>query len=189
MPTLTHIENEATAAMTKAVEFFKQETRGIRTGRAHPGLVEHIRIDVASYGSSMELRELASISVPEPSTLLVKPFDPGTLKDIEKGLQTSSLGVTPNSDGKSIRLPIPPLSGERRQSLIGQVRKMAEGQKIVVRNARRDGNRAIDAEQKAKTCSEDEAEAAKERIQTQTRKTEELIEEALKAKTKEIEEV
>ena len=114
----TAIEQDCGVAMGKAVDFFKQELRGLRTGRAHPGLIEHVKIEVSSYGSTMELRELATISVPDPGTLLVKPFDPGTLKDIEKGVQTSSLGVTPISDGKNIRLPIPPLSGERRQQLI-----------------------------------------------------------------------
>ncbi|MFQ5494576.1 MAG: ribosome recycling factor, partial [Phycisphaerae bacterium] len=83
------IEQECRSRMTKAVEFLKQEVRGIRTGRAHPGLVEHLKIEVTSYGSTMELREIASISVPDAGTLLVKPFDPTTLKDIEKGLQTS----------------------------------------------------------------------------------------------------
>jgi len=183
------LEKDCSAKMVKAVEFLKQELRGVRTGRAHPGLVEHIKIEVASYGSTMELRELATISVPEPSTLLVKPFDPGTLKDIEKGLQSSSLGVTPQSDGKAIRLPIPALSGERRQQLLQQVRKMAEAQKVAVRNARRDSNKAIDAAEKAKTMSEDEAEEMKDRIQKTTKKHEDDIDALIAAKTKEIEEV
>ncbi|MBI4718035.1 MAG: ribosome recycling factor [Planctomycetes bacterium] len=183
------IEKDCTSKMSKAVEFLKQELRGVRTGRAHAGLVEHIKIVVASYGSTMELRELATISVPEPSTLLVKPFDPGTLKDIEKGLQTSSLGITPMSDGKSIRLPIPPLSGERRQQLVQQVKKMAEAQKIAVRNARRDANKAIEAEEKGKTIGEDDAKEAKDRVQKATNKFEAEIDGVVSAKTKEIEEV
>jgi len=183
------IEKECSAQMVKAVEFLKQELKGLRTGRAHPGLVEHLKIEVSSYGSSMQLRELATISVPEPSTLLVKPFDPGTLKDIERGIQTSTLGVTPQSDGKAIRLPIPPLSGERRQQLAQQVKKMAEAQKVVVRNARRDGNKFIDAEEKAKTVSEDEAKEIKERIQKLTKKHEDEIDAQVKTKTKEIEEL
>ncbi len=182
-------EKDCSGKMDKAVEFLKQELRGIRTGRAHPGLVEHIKIEVSSYGSTMELRELATISVPEPSQLLVKPFDPGTLKDIEKGLQTSSLGVTPQSDGKAIRLPLPALSGERRQSLLQQVKKMAEAQKVAVRNARRDANKAIDALEKAKTISEDDATEIKERIQKLTNKHETDIDAVVATKTKEIEEV
>ncbi len=137
----------------------------------------------------MELRELATISVPEPITLLVKPFDPGTLKDIEKGLQTSDLGITPMNDGKAIRLPIPPLSGERRQQLVQQTKKMAEAQKISVRNARRDANKAGDAAEKAKTVSEDQASDLKDAVQKLTKKYEDEIDAILAAKAKEIEEV
>jgi len=183
------IEKECSAKMAKVVEFLKQELRAVRTGRASPALVEHVRIEVASYGSTMELRELASISVPDPSTLLIKAFDPGTLKDIEKGLQTSSLGVTPMNDGKAIRLPIPPLSGERREQLVQQVKKMGEAQKIAIRNARRDANKAVDAVEKAKTISEDEAKDSKDRVQKLTKKHEDEIDKAVAAKTKEIEEV
>jgi len=186
---LSKIEKECSSKMGKAIEFLKQELRGIRSGRAHPGLVEHLKIDVASYGSTMELRELASISVPDPSTLLVKPYDPSTLKDVEKGLQTSELGIAPQSDGKAIRLPIPPLSGERRQQLVQQVKKMAEAQKVAVRNTRRDANKAIDGEEKAKTASEDEAKDAKDRIQKLTKRHEDEIDTLVTAKSKEIEEV
>jgi ribosome recycling factor len=189
MPSLERIEKDCAAAMKKAVEFFKQEARGIRTGRAHPGLVEHLKLEISSYGSTMELRELATISVPEPTTLLIKPFDPGTLKDIEKGIQTSAIGFTPQSDGKVLRLPVPPLSGERRQELIAQVKRMTEQQKVAVRNARRDANKAIDAEEKAKTISEDEAKDAKDRVQKLTANHEKELDEVLKAKQKEIEEI
>ncbi len=183
------IEKECSSKMAKAVEFFKRDLRGVRTGRASPALIEHMKIAVASYGSTMVLREMATISVPDPSTLLVKPFDPGTLKDIEKGLQTSSLGVTPMNDGKAIRLPIPPLSGERRQQLAQQVKKMGEAQKIAVRNARRDANKTIDVAEKAKEASEDEAKDAKERVQKTTKKYEDEIDALIAAKSKEIEEV
>jgi ribosome recycling factor len=189
--TMSHsaIENECSAKMAKAIEFFKQELRGVRTGRATPGLIEHFKVEVSSYGSTMELRELATISVPQPTTLLVKPFDPGTLKDIEKALQTSSLGVTPMNDGKAIRLPIPPLSGERRQQLIQQVKKMAEAQKVTVRNARRDANKTIDTQQKEKAISEDQAKDTKDHIQTLTSKHEAEIDTVITAKAKEIEEI
>ncbi len=183
------IEKDASTMMAKAVEFLKLEFRGVRTGRAHPGLIEHIKIDVTTYGSTMELRELATISVPDPSTLLIKPFDPGTLKDIEKSLQKADLGIAPQSDGKAIRLPIPPLSGERRQQLVQQLKKMTEAQKTAVRNARRDANKAADAAEKAKSLSEDESEDAKNRVQKLTKKHEDEIDSILKAKIKEIEEV
>jgi ribosome recycling factor len=186
---VTPIEKDASANMAKAVDFLKQEFRGVRTGRAHPGLIEHIKIEVASYGSTMELRELATISVPDPATLLIKPFDPGTLKDIERSLQTSDLGIAPQSDGKAVRLPIPPLSGERRQQLVQQVKKMAEAQKVAVRNARRDANKAADASEKAKTISEDESKDVKDRVQKLTKKHEDEIDALLGAKTAEIEQV
>ena len=183
------IQKECSAKMAKAVEFLKQELRGVRTGRAHPGLIEHIKLEVASYGSTMELRELATVSVPDPSTLLVKPFDPGTLKDIERGLQASDLGIAPQSDGKAIRLPIPPLSGERRQSLVQQVKKMAEAQRIAGRNAGRDANKAADGEEKAKTIGEDQAKDIKDAVQKATKKYEDEIQAVLTAKSKEIEAV
>ncbi len=181
------IEKECVANMSKAVEFLKQEVRAVRTGRAHPGLVEHLRIEVSSYGSTMELRELATISVPDPGTLLVKPFDPGTLKDIEKGLQTSDLGIAPQNDGKAVRLPVPPLSGERRQQMVLQVKKMGEAQKVVVRNARRDANKAADAAEKAKEISEDQSKDLKDVVQKHTKKYEDEIQSILTAKAKEIE--
>ena len=183
------IKKTCTAGMDKAIEFLKHEYRGIRTGRAHAGLIEHLKIEVSSYGSTMELRELATISVPEPSTLLVKPFDPTTLKDIEKGIQTSDLGISPNSDGKAIRLPVPALSGERRQQLVQQIKKLAEAQKVAIRNARRDANKAADAAEIAKTLSEDQAADIKDSVQKLTKKHEDDIASILAAKTKEIEEV
>jgi len=181
-------EKECRASMAKTVEYLKQELRGVRTGRASPGLVEHLKIEVASYGSTMELRELASITAPEPSLLVVKPFDPGTIKDIERGISTSDIGITPQSDGKSIRLPIPALSGERRHQMVQQIKKMAEAQKISVRNIRRDMNRHIESEKKDGILTEDEADATKERIQKLTKQHEDAIDAQVVAKTKEIEE-
>ncbi len=181
------IEKSCKAAMQKCVDFLKEELRGVRTGQASPGLVDHIRVEVASYGSTMPLRELAAISCPEPVTIVVKPFDPGTIKDIEKGLQTSDLGITPSSDGKIIRLPIPPLSGERRQQLSSQVRKMGEEQKVAVRNVRRDANKKIDASKKDSVLSEDEADNAKDAVQKLIKSFEGEIDKLVKEKSTEIE--
>ena len=183
---IDEIEFECQEQMEKASDFLRQEFRGIRTGRASPGLVEHLRVEVESYGSTMELRELASISVPEPTQLLVKPFDPTTLKDIDRAIQASGLGITPMSDGKVIRLPVPPLSGERRQQLLGQVRKLGENQKIAVRNIRRDANKKVDAEQKAKEISEDDADRSKENIQEFIKDAEKQIDSLVTNKSKEI---
>jgi len=180
------IEKECQSAMSKAVEYLKDELRGVRTGQATPGLVEHIRIEVASYGSHMQLRELAAISVPDPVTILIKPFDPGVIKDIERGLQTSELGITPSSDGKMIRLPIPPLSGERREHLVAQVRKMGETQKVAVRNIRRDADKQIDGEKKDGALSEDQANTVKDAVQKLTKSKEKTIDDLVAAKAAEI---
>ncbi len=183
------IEFECEESMEKAADFLRQELRTVRTGRASPGLVDHLKVPVESYGSTMELRELASISVPQTNLLLLKPFDPATLKDIERAIQTSDIGITPMSDGKVIRLPVPPLSGERRQQLLGQVRKLGEKQKVAIRNIRRDANKQIDAEQKEKKIAEDDAERSKENVQELTRKFENQVDKLVSAKAKEIEEV
>lgn len=183
------IEFESEELMEKAVDFLRSELKTVRTGRASPGLVEHLRVPVESYGSTMELRELASISVPEANLLLLKPFDPGTLKDIERAIQASDIGITPMSDGKVIRLPVPPLSMERRQKMLAHVRKLGENQKVAVRNIRRDANKKVDTDEKGGQMSEDEAEKSKENVQEMTRKYENQIDALVAAKTKELEEV
>lgn len=183
------IEFEAEEMMDKAVEHLRGEMKSIRTGRASPGLVEHLRVSVESYGSTMDLRELASISVPEANMLLLKPFDPGVLKDIERAIQASDIGITPMSDGKIIRLPVPPLSGERRQKMLAQVRKLGEAQKVAVRNIRRDANKKVETEEKENGLSEDEAEKSKENIQELIKKYEAQIDGLVAAKAKELEEV
>lgn len=184
------IEFEAEEAMEKAVSFLKQEFRGVRTGRASPGLVEHVKVKVPAYGEApMELKALATITAPDPSLLLVKPFDPTTLKDIERALQEASLGINPQSDGKVIRLPIPALSGERRQQIAGQIKKMAEAQKVALRNARRDAIQKIDAEKKAGTMPEDAAKKGHEGMDKLIKKYEGTLDEMTAAKTKEITQV
>ena len=184
------IEFEAEESMEKAITFLKQEFRGVRTGRASPGLVEHVKVKVPAYGEApMDLKALATITTPDPSMLLVKPFDPTTLKDIERSLQEASLGINPQSDGKVIRLPVPSLSGERRQQIAGQIKKMSEGQKVVLRNARRDAIQKIDAEKKAGTMPEDEAKKGHDSIDKLTKKYETTIDDMTAAKTKEVTQV
>jgi len=187
---LDEIEFDAEERMEKAVDFIKSEFRGVRTGRASPGLVEHVKITVPAYGDApMDLKSLASISTPDPTMIMIKPFDPNTLKDIERGLQAAALGINPQSDGKIIRLPIPPLSGERRQQIIGQIKKMAEAQKIAIRNIRRESIQKVDAEKKAGDIPEDDAKKGHERIDQLTKKYEGIVDGMLAAKTKEVEQV
>jgi len=184
----SEMEKPCREGMEKCVAYLKDELRGVRTGRASPGLVEHLKVEVASYGSTMALRELATISTPDAVTVLIKPFDPSTVKDIDKAIQSSDLGISPSTDGKVIRLPIPPLSGERRTQLTTQVKKLGETQKVAIRNVRRDTNKHIDAAQKDSKLTEDEAKAAKDRIQKMTKKFEGQVDEVTAAKTKEISE-
>jgi len=178
----------AEEAMDKAQDYARSELRGIRTGRASTALVEYVKVE--AYGSMTELRQLALISVPEPTQLLVKPFDGTTLQACAKGIQNAGLGLNPVVEGKQIRLVLPGLSGERRNQLIGTVKQIGEQSKVTLRNARRDANKAIDAAAKDKSqhISEDEAEGTKEEVQTLLKKYESQIEELISSKIKEIQE-
>lgn len=172
--------------MDKAVEYLRSELRGVRTGRASPGLVEFVKVDY--YGSPTNLRELAQVSVPEPSQLLIKPFDPSVNQEIVKAIQSSGLGLNPMSEGKQIRLMIPPLSGERRSQLSQSIKHMGEQAKIAIRNTRRDANKHIDTleKDKANSVNEDQAKNAKDEIQELTKKHETTIDELIAGKSKEI---
>ncbi len=171
--------------MEKAVSFLGSEFRGIRTGRATTGLVEHIKVDY--YGSSTPLQQLASLATPEANLIVIKPFDPSSIKDIERAILASELGISPQSDKRVVRLTVPPLSGERRTQLVSQVKQLAEQGRISIRNIRRDANKHIDQEQKDKKATEDEAASSKDDIQELTKKYEEKVSELLKSKTKEME--
>ncbi|MEN6505709.1 MAG: ribosome recycling factor [Planctomycetaceae bacterium] len=171
--------------MDKALEYLRTEFRGIRTGRASVGLVDHIKVDY--YGSPTDLRQLASISTPDATLIVIKPFDPGSVKDIEKAIFASDLGITPSVDGKIIRLQVPPLSTERRHMIAGQLKKMAEAARVTIRNARRDGNKEVDREEKEAELTEDEAKKGKDEVQKLTDSYQAKVEELLTAKTTEIE--
>lgn len=176
----------AEEAMDSALDYLRKEFRGIRTGRASSGLVEHIKVDY--YGSPTDLRQLASIATPEASMIVIKPFDPSAIKDIEKAIFASGLGITPAVDGKVIRLKVPPLSMERRQQLATQLKKMAEASKVTIRNARRDGNKDADKLQKESALTEDDCKKCKDEIQKLTKQYEDKVGELLEAKTKEVQE-
>lgn len=186
---LDEIMLEAEEQMQKAVDFFKQELRGVRTGRASTSLIDGIKVEVPSYGSTMALRELANVGVAEGNTLVVKPFDPSTIKDIDRALDQSELGINPQNDGKIIRLPVPPLSEERRNQLVARVKDQAEQQKVAIRNTRRDANKRIQAEEKEKSISEDDRTGAEDEVQKLTDQYVKTIDSLLDEKTKEIMEV
>ncbi len=175
--------------MEKALDFLKQELRAVRSGRATPGLVDGVKVDVESYGSTMSLKELANVAVAEGNTIVIKPFDPGTIKDIQRAIEKSELGINPQSDGKMIRLPVPALSTERRNQLVQRVKQLGEQQKVAIRNARRDANKAIEAEKKAKTITEDDESKAQDEIQKATDKYCKQVDDMVEDKSKEIMEV
>jgi ribosome recycling factor len=161
--------------------------RGIRTGRATPALVEHLK--VMYYDQLTDLRQIAMISVPEATQILVKPFAAQDLKAIEKAFSESKLGLTAMSDGKQLRLRLPALSQERRQQLVGQCKTLSEAAKVQIRNARRDANKLIETEQKGGVLGEDEAEKGKEQVQELTKSYESKLDELIEHKRKEILEV
>lgn len=170
--------------MEKSIEHLRHELRGIRTGRATPALVENIKVDY--YGSQTDLRSIAAISVPEATQLLIKPFSPQDLKSIEKAINDSKIGLTPHSDGKQLRLMLPPLSQERRLQLAGQCKGFAEEAKVRIRNARRDANKIADTEEKGSVMTEDESKGVKDQIQELTKTYEGKVDEIIENKKKEI---
>jgi ribosome recycling factor len=181
---LDDILMDAEENMEKAIEHLRHELRTIRTGRATPALVEHIKVEY--YGTPTDLRQIASISVPEATQLLIRPFAAPDLKWIEKAINDSKIGLTPQSDGKQLRLLLPPMSQERRLQLVGQCKVFAEEAKIRIRNARRDANKLVDTEEKAKIIPEDDAKSGKEQIQDLTKTYEGKIDELIEHKRKEV---
>jgi ribosome recycling factor len=173
--------------MEKAIEHLKHELRTVRTGRASPAMVEHIKVEY--YGTPTDMRSIASISVPEATQILIKPFSPGDLKWIEKAINESKLPLTPHSDGKQLRLILPPMSQETRLKMAGQVKGMAEDVKIRIRNARRDANKLIDTEEKGGVLTEDDAKSGKDQVQELTKTYESKVDEMVEHKRKEVMEV
>jgi len=175
---------DAEERMEKAIDVLKSSLAGIRTGRANPGLVDSLRVDV--YGSQSPMKQLASVGAPEPTQIVVRPFDPGTLKDIEKAIIASDLGLTPQSDGRVIRLNIPALSGEVRKKMVGRIKELSEQAKVAIRNIRRDANKAADQAEKDKQVSEDQRDGIKDEVQELTKKYEARATELAKAREDEV---
>ncbi|HAI51799.1 MAG: ribosome recycling factor [Limnochordia bacterium] len=181
------ILDQGKARMEEVIVRTKKAFASVRTGRANPALLD--RIVVNYYGTPTPLNQMASVTVPEPRMLVITPWDKSAMKDIEKAILTSDLGLVPNNDGSVIRLAIPPLTEERRKELVRLVRKDAEDHRVAVRNIRRDLNEAAKKLEKDGDISEDELRRAQEEIQKLTDRFIEQIDELLKAKEKEIMEV
>ena len=184
---LGDVYKEAETRMNGALQALEDDLASIRTGRAHPGLVE--KLNVEYYGAPTPLIQLASISVPEPRSLLIRPFDVSSLKDIERSILTSDLGLTPNNDGKSIRLNLPPLTEERRKDLVKLVNNRVEDARIAVRNVRRDSIKDLREFENEKMISEDDLKRGEEELQKITDKKIEEINSTGERKEKEIIEV
>jgi ribosome recycling factor len=175
---------DATRRMDKSVESTHGELNTIRTGRASVALLDRVQVDY--YGQKTPLKQLATINVPEPRMLTVQPFDPNALKEIERAIQESDLGLNPGNDGKIIRLPVPQLTEERRQELVKVARQIAEEGRVAVRNVRRDVIHHLKEEQ---SVGEDDERRAEERVQKLTDEHVQRIDDLLKRKEAEITEV
>ncbi|QDT25280.1 ribosome recycling factor [Gimesia panareensis] len=175
---------DAEERMDKAVHVFQGQLQGIRTGRATPGLVDSIRVDY--YGSPTPLKQMANVSVPEPQQILIRPFDAQMVGEIAKAIQASDVGLAPNTDGRVVRLNIPPLSTERRRQMVSRVKELAEEARISIRNIRRDANKHADQAEKDKIMGEDERDDTKDQIQELTKKFEGKVNSMADAKEKDV---
>ncbi|MFC1707372.1 ribosome recycling factor [Planctomycetota bacterium] len=178
---------DAEVRMEKSVEVLNKDLRGMRTGRAHPGLVEAVRVDY--YGSPTPLRQLAQIMVPESNLIMIKPYDPSSISSIEKAILKSDIGITPQGDGKVIRLTVPPLSEQRRKQLVAQAKVRSEKARVSVRNIRRDANKDAGSLVDDSEISEDDHARLKKEVDELTKRYTGLVDEVLKKKTEELLEV
>ena len=178
---------EAEERMEKSIALLADQLKGVRTGRANVGLVDSIRVEY--YGSPTPLKQLANLSTPEPQQILIRPFDPSVIGDIIKAIQTSDLGLTPNSDNKVVRLNVPSLSVEQRKKLVSRTKDLAEEARVSIRNIRRDANKQADHELADKVLTEDDLDRCKEEIQSLTKRFEGKVNDLAEKKSEEILEV
>ena len=170
--------------MKKAVEVLQDEFKGVRTGRAATGLVENIKVEY--YGSPTPLKQIATLAAPQADTIIIKPFDPSSVKDIEKGIRNSDLSLAPIVEGKLIRINVPPLSEERRRQIVGQVKQLGEQAKVSIRNIRRDSIKHLETQEEAKVITEDDLEKGKKQMDDLAKDYNNAIDKLVKAKSDEI---
>jgi ribosome recycling factor len=181
------VHTETKQRMIKTVETLKKDFSRIRTGRATPSLLEGLTVEY--YGSPMPINQVANISVPEARLMIIQPWEKSMLGPIEKAIQASDLGLNPQNDGNLIRLPIPPLSEERRKELVKNCKKISEDNKVAVRNIRRDSNEKVKTSEKNKDITQDESKKAQDRIQKLTDEYIKVVDDMLLVKEKEVMEV
>ncbi|MFP4012615.1 MAG: ribosome recycling factor [Chitinispirillaceae bacterium] len=187
MGAMEDIQSETTQRMQKTIDSFKKDLGRIRAGRATPALLDGVMVDY--YGTPTPVNQVANISVPEARMIIIQPWEKSMLSAVEKSIQTADLGLNPQNDGNQIRLPIPPLSEERRKDLFKSCRKMAEESKIAIRNVRRDSNDKLKKAEKEKLITQDQEKKGLEEIQKITDKFIKGVDEQLAVKEKEIMEV
>ena len=175
---------DAETRMEKALDVFRNELKGLRTGRASPAMLDAIRMDY--YGSQTPIKQVANISCPDPQSIMIKPFSADDLKEIEKAIRSSDLGLAPNNDGKLIRLTVPPMSGDQRKKMVAQIKKSSENAKVSCRNVRRDGNKHFEDAEKAKTINEDDRDKGKAKMQDLLKLYEAKVDGVADAKSKEM---
>ena len=178
------IVSDNESKMKKAVEFLQDELKVVRTGRASTGLVENLKVDY--YGTPTPLKQMATLATPQADMVVIKPFDPSSVKDIEKAIKNSDLSIAPVVDGKLIRLNIPSLSEERRTQLVGQAKQIGEQAKVSIRNIRRDANKQLEKEQKNKIITEDELDKGKKQVDDITKDCVDKVDLVVKKKSDEI---
>ncbi|MDH4224894.1 MAG: ribosome recycling factor [Deltaproteobacteria bacterium] len=178
------IHSDTKKKMDHSIEMFKTELASVRTGRAHVGLLAQVSVNY--YGTPTPLSNIAQVHVPDPQTLTVTPFDKASLKEIEKSIRESDLGLNPSADGSVIRVPVPVLTQERRKDLVKHVKKAGEDCKIVIRNIRRDGNEKLKKLEKDKQITQDQERDAQEKIQELTDHHVKTIDQMVQAKEKEL---
>ena len=181
---MNEIISDSESKMKKAVEVLLDELKSVRSGRASTGLIENIKADF--YGTPTPLKQMATLAAPQVDMIVIKPFDPSSVKDIEKAIKASDLSIAPILDGKIIRLNIPALSGERRKQLVQQAKQDGEQTKVGIRNIRRDANKQLEKQQKDKIITEDDLEKGKKQVDDITKKYSDRIDELIKNKSDEI---
>jgi ribosome recycling factor len=175
---------QARTRMEKAVEDFRRELSGLRTGRANVSLLDSIRVDY--HGTPMPVNQLGTVTVPDPMSILISPWDPGAVPLIDKAIRSADLGLNPTNDGKSVRIPIPPLTEDRRKEIVKHMHKVLENHRTAVRNVRRDLKEAIEHLEKEKKASEDEKKRAMDELDKLTQSETKKIEDLSAAKEREI---
>lgn len=182
MPDMILLETEE--KMENAIEALNRELSKIRTGRANPKLLESVQVDY--YGAPTSIAQLGSVAVPEPTQLVIKPYDKSVVKDVEKAILAANIGVTPQNEGHQLRIILPALTTERRKQLVKDIHKIGERFKVELRNDRRDGNDAIKKLEKASEISEDDSKGYQEDIQELTNKYSNKVDELVKEKEEDI---